>query len=83
MSGKVRNGRPVDTFEQRLCFAVWEWGNAHQLSRILQERGIRGAQSIHSYMRGGGPPSVELIAAVADVTGVDPCWLAFGRHDEA
>lgn len=72
------------TYATRLDAAIRRWGGPRAVaafSRAMQERGIRGAtrESVHQALGGRREPSLVFVEAAADVLGVTPGWLAFGR----
>lgn len=68
---------PQDAPEERLS----QQGLADMLSKRLEPKEGRTGLSkmmISRWERGEISPSLEALAAIADVYGVDPAWLAFG-----
>lgn len=58
-------------------------GSIRAFQQALQERGARGSAyaSVHSYVKGEAIPSLEFVETAADVLGVRPEWLGFGRGE--
>lgn len=70
-------------------WAVRQWkpargerGSVAAFSRSLTAAGVRGGTSlasIYAYFRGAVQPTVDVVAAAANILHINPAWLAFGQ----